>query len=183
MSERIVDVALELFARQGYGGTSLRHIAERLGVSKAAVYYHFRTKDEIARVLADRALDTLEAMTDRLIVAGTDLAAWKRALPQIIDLAIKERELLFMFERNEDAFNLLFASDPILGGRLNGQDVRLAEVFGDPAIDPATRVRLGCAYGAVFGPLLKLANHFQDMPTKDLRKHLRTALGRLIEES
>src|ERR1700759_38203 len=45
--ERIQAVALELFAEQGYEKTSLREIAERLGVTKAALYYHFRTKDDI----------------------------------------------------------------------------------------------------------------------------------------
>jgi AcrR family transcriptional regulator len=45
--EQIRTVALELFAEHGYDKTSLREIAERLGVTKAAVYYHFRTKEEI----------------------------------------------------------------------------------------------------------------------------------------
>ena len=37
---RIQQVALEMFAEQGYERTSLREIAERLGVTKAALYYH-----------------------------------------------------------------------------------------------------------------------------------------------
>ncbi|GGL16068.1 TetR/AcrR family transcriptional regulator [Streptomyces flaveus] len=45
--QRIQDVALELFAEQGYEKTSLREIAERLNVTKAALYYHFRTKEDI----------------------------------------------------------------------------------------------------------------------------------------
>lgn len=48
---RIQAVALELFAEQGYEKTSLREIAERLGVTKAALYYHFRTKDDIVASL------------------------------------------------------------------------------------------------------------------------------------
>src|SRR5215218_9300875 len=44
---RIQDVAVELFTERGYEATSLREIAERLGVTKAALYYHFKTKDEI----------------------------------------------------------------------------------------------------------------------------------------
>ena len=43
---RIQQVALELFAEQGYERTSLREIAERLGVTKAALYYHFKSKEE-----------------------------------------------------------------------------------------------------------------------------------------
>ncbi|MEV5143668.1 TetR/AcrR family transcriptional regulator [Streptomyces sp. NPDC052727] len=45
--QRIQDVALGLFAEQGYEKTSLREIAERLDVTKAALYYHFKTKEEI----------------------------------------------------------------------------------------------------------------------------------------
>ena len=45
--QRIQDVALALFAEQGYEKTSLREIAERLGVTKAALYYHFKSKEEI----------------------------------------------------------------------------------------------------------------------------------------
>jgi AcrR family transcriptional regulator len=40
---RIQDVALDLFIEQGYEATSLREIAEKLGVTKAALYYHFKT--------------------------------------------------------------------------------------------------------------------------------------------
>ncbi len=47
MRERILDVALELFTEQGYEKTSLREIADRLGVTKAALYYHFPSKGDI----------------------------------------------------------------------------------------------------------------------------------------
>jgi AcrR family transcriptional regulator len=49
--EKIQAVAIELFAEQGYDKTSLREIAERLEVTKAALYYHFRTKDDIVASL------------------------------------------------------------------------------------------------------------------------------------
>ncbi len=51
---RIQAVALELFAQQGYDKTSLREIAERLDVTKAALYYHFKSKEDIvASLVAD----------------------------------------------------------------------------------------------------------------------------------
>ena len=46
-------VALKLFTEQGYEATSLREIAEALGVTKAALYYHFRTKDDIVTSLIE----------------------------------------------------------------------------------------------------------------------------------
>ncbi|GAB2972958.1 TetR/AcrR family transcriptional regulator [Amycolatopsis acidiphila] len=51
--ERIQQVALDLFVEQGYEKTSLREIAEKLDVTKAALYYHFRTKEDIVASLLD----------------------------------------------------------------------------------------------------------------------------------
>ncbi|NIH87157.1 TetR/AcrR family transcriptional regulator [Amycolatopsis granulosa] len=51
--ERIQQVALDLFVEHGYEKTSLREIAEHLGVTKAALYYHFRTKEDIVHSLIE----------------------------------------------------------------------------------------------------------------------------------
>ena len=45
--ERILAVALELFGARGYEGTSIRDIADRMGMTKAAVYYHFPAKENL----------------------------------------------------------------------------------------------------------------------------------------
>jgi len=63
---RIQQVAVELFTEHGYEGTSLREIAERLGVTKAALYYHFRSKEDIIESLVQ---DFHEQM-DELIAWG-----------------------------------------------------------------------------------------------------------------
>ncbi|WP_432840645.1 TetR/AcrR family transcriptional regulator [Dactylosporangium sp. CA-092794] len=60
--ERVLAVALELFARRGYRVTSLRELAEHLGVTKAAVYFHFRTKEEILTAILTGYLDGIAAM-------------------------------------------------------------------------------------------------------------------------
>jgi AcrR family transcriptional regulator len=57
-------VALELFAEQGYEKTSLREIAERLGVTKAALYYHFKSKEDIVHSLTDDYFAELDALLD-----------------------------------------------------------------------------------------------------------------------
>lgn len=58
--EKIQEIALELFAEQGYDKTSLREIAERLNVTKAALYYHFRTKEDIVASLFDDFLTQVD---------------------------------------------------------------------------------------------------------------------------
>jgi AcrR family transcriptional regulator len=63
MREKIQAVALELFAEQGYEKTSLREIADRLHVTKAALYYHFRTKEDIIVGLFDDAIADVDELT------------------------------------------------------------------------------------------------------------------------
>src|SRR6516225_11825806 len=68
---RIQQVALELFAEQGYEKTSLREIAERLDVTKAALYYHFKSKEDIVRSLVEDYFGQLD-----------DLIAWAKTQPR-----------------------------------------------------------------------------------------------------
>src|SRR5437762_11633700 len=61
---RVQKVALELCAEQGYEKTSLREIAERLGVTKAALYYHFKSKEDIVHSFTDDYFAELDALLD-----------------------------------------------------------------------------------------------------------------------
>ena len=60
--ERILSTALRLFATHGYATTSLREIADELGVTKAALYFHFKTKEDILGGILLGHLDTINAM-------------------------------------------------------------------------------------------------------------------------
>jgi AcrR family transcriptional regulator len=72
--ERIQEVALDLFAERGYERTSLREIAERLQVTKAALYYHFKTKDEILRSVFEDASAEID-----------ELVAWGQTQPRTLE--------------------------------------------------------------------------------------------------
>jgi len=54
--ERILSVAAEQFAERGYASTSIRDLADALGVTKAALYYHFGSKAEILHALVDQPI-------------------------------------------------------------------------------------------------------------------------------
>lgn len=51
--EQILEAAAQLFVERGFGGTSMQHIAEALGVTRTAVYYYFKNKEEILRSLVE----------------------------------------------------------------------------------------------------------------------------------
>ena len=52
--DRIIDTAEQLFADQGYAGTSIRGIVAAAGVNLAAIHYHFGSKDELLLAILDR---------------------------------------------------------------------------------------------------------------------------------
>ncbi len=64
--ERLVASALRLFARHGVAGTSLQMIADDLGVTKAAVYYHFRTKDAVVHAVLAPAFAGFAELLDEV---------------------------------------------------------------------------------------------------------------------
>lgn len=52
--ERILETALELFAQSGYLGTSMSDIAKQLGITKGALYKHYKSKQEILDCIVER---------------------------------------------------------------------------------------------------------------------------------
>ena len=81
--QRILKVANELFIEQGYEGTSLREIADRLDITKAALYYHFRSKEEILQTLLEPFETIINAMLVRL-EAADDVDGWADALTNLL---------------------------------------------------------------------------------------------------
>ena len=63
--ESLLAVAVEIFIERGYDRTSMRDLAERLGIAKSAIYHHVPGKEELLRLALDRALAGLAAVTDR----------------------------------------------------------------------------------------------------------------------
>jgi AcrR family transcriptional regulator len=64
---RILDVAEELFAQNGFAGTSLRDIAEQVGIRQPGLYRHFTGKDDLYRQVFERALRPLFDLMDGLL--------------------------------------------------------------------------------------------------------------------
>jgi TetR/AcrR family transcriptional regulator len=59
--DEIVDVATRLFAESGYQGVSMNDVAERVGMRKASLFYHFATKDALYEAVIDRLVASLQA--------------------------------------------------------------------------------------------------------------------------
>ena len=115
-AQRVLDAALELFSAHGFEGTSLQDIADRLGVTKAAVYYHFHTKDELLLALVEPAFDELLALADSGLPTRSGRGI---GVASYVDYLLRHRRVAAYLTRDATAM-----SRPALvekGTRLRGQ--------------------------------------------------------------
>jgi AcrR family transcriptional regulator len=97
---RVIQAALELFAEHGISGTSLQMIADAIGVTKAAVYHQYNTKDGIVLAVAEVVLTRLEAAVTR--AEGERSRARSRALliAGMVDLAVETRGMASVLQQD-----------------------------------------------------------------------------------
>ncbi len=75
--QRLLDMAVVVFAQKGFARTSVEEIAERAGFSKGAVYSNFTSKEDLALAVLERQIEQqLAALTVLLPVHGGDPAFW-----------------------------------------------------------------------------------------------------------
>jgi AcrR family transcriptional regulator len=143
---RIQQVALELFNQAGYEATSLREIAERLGVTKAALYYHFRTKDEI-----------IESLVHDRIARIEELIAWAKAQPRSLHTRREflrrysdmlheghHHTLMCFFERNQSSM-----AHHKAGIMMRGRMAEMLGLLSDPDDPLAVQIRNSLAIFAL----------------------------------
>ncbi len=176
--ERILDVALDLFVAQGYDGTSLRQIAEQLGVTKAALYYHFESKEDILRALHMRLH---EFGKDALNSAGDEpmtLELWGQLLDQVVDQMLVQRKLFLMHERNQATLEKLHSVEH--DAEHDDIQNQFRKILLDTRVAARDRVRMAAAFGAAFAGLFLAGESFPDSGTAKLGDMLRECIRDVI---
>ena len=97
---RVQKVALELFAEQGYEKTSLREIAERLSVTKAALYYHFKSKEDIVHSFTDDYFAELDALVDWAKEQPRGEENRREILDRYVSIVLASSEVVRYLEQN-----------------------------------------------------------------------------------
>src|SRR5689334_8904863 len=154
---RVQKVALELFAEHGYQQTSLREIAERLGVTKAALYYHFKSKEDIVRSFTEDYAAELDALL--IWGAGQPRSPATRTalLTRYSDIVQQRLGVLRFLEQNQAAVHHLMSDN---GARDNKRMFReqfekLRDLLAPPGARLEERVRASVAVVSVgLGTLL-----------------------------
>src|SRR6266536_2575193 len=117
--ERTLDVALDLFIHKGYAETSLREIAAELGFSKAALYYHFESKQDIL------------------------LALHMRTHHLLMRLALQNRRLMQLHLRNQEAIAEMHLPGALQkhGAVQHAVEEHLLRLIQDPSATIDQRIR------------------------------------------
>src|ERR1700722_11957699 len=164
--ERILDVALDLFLAQGYDGTSLREIAEQLGVTKAALYYHFESKEDILLALHMRMHEFGKDALDSVGDGPMTLEHWGQLLDQVVDQMLAHGKLFLMHQRNQAAMEKLHSKEH----EAANDDIqnRFRNILLDSRVPERDRVRMAAAFGAAFAGLFLAGESFPGTDTAKL---------------
>jgi AcrR family transcriptional regulator len=143
--QRILDIARELFARQGYTGTSIADIARELGTTTAALYYHFPSKADILGALL---AEPLAAFTKLIKELDTGQPTPEELLGAFIDLTIESRELAAVIDRDPTVLSMIDERLPRKSHEVTDQVIA---ALAGPAADRAATIRASAAFAAIKG--------------------------------
>jgi AcrR family transcriptional regulator len=142
--ERVLDAALSLFAEHGVHGTSLKMIADRVGVSKAAVYYQFQSKEDIVMEVMRPTLEDI----GRVIRIADALDSWEAqravAISGFLEMVVRHRQLAVMIN-GDPAIEQIMLSQP----ELKAVADRLRELVEGPTPDPTSRIAFSVFFAGV----------------------------------
>jgi AcrR family transcriptional regulator len=153
--ERIQSIALELFAEQGYEKTSLREIAERLGVTKAALYYHFKSKEDIVRSFVEDYRAELESVIGWGASQPPTPETRAEILARYADIVGGRLAVIRFMEQNQATMHTLMSDGGHRKKIFRDQFMRLWELIAPPGATVAERVRAAMAVMTIgMGPVL-----------------------------
>jgi AcrR family transcriptional regulator len=163
-SERIARVALELSDREGIDGLSMRRLAQELGVTPMALYFHFHSKDELIDAVVDLGAREMSLPSER--------GPWKRQLGLLMD------EIRRGVERHPGALRMRLGRPLMSPGVMRGPELGLRILL---RAGFSRNDALG-AWRALFSYTLGFASFSSESSTAAARRHARVAIAGLPED-
>jgi AcrR family transcriptional regulator len=147
MDRRIASLALARFRVGGFVGTSIADLAGALGVSKAAIYYHYRSKDALLHHLIDPLLDAIDACVQDHTTPAASAQTVRQLLDAYLAVLLAHREVVPLITTDVAILN-----HPSIGPRLHAQNLQLQSLLATPDPGPSARLRAEAALGAIWRP-------------------------------
>jgi AcrR family transcriptional regulator len=177
--DRILDVALDLFIEKGYDKVSLREVAERVGVTKAALYYHFASKDEIFRTLVDPLL-SFGAPFAELLKERPTRESWARGWRLFLEWILAHRKLFALLQANQGKVH-------DLGEGLHDSEQHLAmherfdALMTDESLSLDDRLRMASCIGVVGAVLGFPGGAVTDLSSEELLPVLQGIIDDILQ--
>jgi AcrR family transcriptional regulator len=149
---RVLDAALDLFAQHGVSGTSLQMIADAVGITKAAVYHQFRTKEQIVIAVTERELGRLGPALEEAESHGNGPQARDALLVSTVEMAVRDRRLVRTLQFDPIVVRLLAEHEPFQRFMERMYHVLLSDAGLDGRIEAA--MFSGAISTAVMHPLV-----------------------------
>jgi len=167
--QQILETAQRLFADHGYDATSLQMIADELGLTKAAVYYHFPTKSEILHETMRPEIEWISVLLDEAALMRGRRARIEHLVNGYAEFLVRHRHYAGMASTDPAAKrNKLDDKATSLRQRA------LALLFGE---NPTGNERI--AFNAVFSTHERLPE-FADLTDEELREALRATMLHML---
>jgi AcrR family transcriptional regulator len=170
---RVLDAALKLIADHGVGGTSLQMIADEVGVTKAAIYHQFNTKEQIVIALTERELGDLEEALEAAEAEDHPPRARELLLDRVIDLTVERRGVASTLQFDPVIVRLLAEQQPFQQFIERLYRVLVGDAGDDSRVLAA--MMSGAIANGVVHPLVS------DIDDETLRRQLRRITRRLID--
>ena len=170
---RIIDAALVLFAEHGISGTSLQMIADAIGVTKAAVYHQYNTKDEIVLAVAESVLTRLDAAATAAEAERSRSRAREVLIAEMIDLAVERRRMASVLQRDPVMLRFLQEHEPF-----RRVMERVNRLLMGGASDARARVLAATLAAAIAGAVIHPLS--ADLEDESLRSQLLKQLRKLL---
>jgi AcrR family transcriptional regulator len=98
--ETIRAVALELFSNKGFEQTSLREIAERVGLTKASLYYHYSSKQSLLLAVVEPVITGWRAIVDETATLDHDPESVRMVVDRCLEVFLRNRSVAGIFQRD-----------------------------------------------------------------------------------
>ena len=155
---RIQQIAVELFTEHGYEGTSLREIAEHLNVTKAALYYHFKSKEDIILSLVEDYQAQMDALIGWAKEHPGNADTRREILNRYMDIVAERSQVFRMLHQNQAAMNTMASALRTL----KNAPLRLADQLAGPDASLRDRARALMALGSMSIGWMFLADEVPD---------------------
>jgi AcrR family transcriptional regulator len=170
---RVIEAALALFAEHGISGTSLQMIADAIGVTKAAVYHQYNTKDEIVLAVAQVVLARLEAAVTAAESERSRARAREVLVTAMIDLAVERRRMAGILQRDPVMLRFLESHEPF-----RRVMARVNRLLMGGATHPRARVQAATVAAAIAGAVVHPL--VLDLDDESLRSQLLQQVRKLL---